>query len=255
MVHIDVLLETFGAWWPDIRADALNAERAGLDGVWLNDHLAGSVQGSTHVLECWTILSALAAEVPRIAVGPLVLNVANRDPGTLGVMAATLQDVSGGRLILGLGAGARAGTSYAIEQEALGHHVSADPERRRAVERTIAVLLQVWSGSAFPAEGFLRPEPAPPIVVAAFGPRMAELAGRVGDGICVPAGPKLAELIAVARRARAQSGRDPEGLLVAATLPSVPQRVEPWVELGVDRLIVYVAPPFGEGVERLAKIR
>jgi alkanesulfonate monooxygenase SsuD/methylene tetrahydromethanopterin reductase-like flavin-dependent oxidoreductase (luciferase family) len=254
-VRIDVLLETFGARWQKIRAGALTAERAGLDGVWLNDHLAGSVQGSTHVLECWTILSALAAEVPRIALGPLVLNIANRDPGTLGVMAATLQHVSGGRLILGLGAGARAGTSYAIEQEALGHPVPGDPERRQAVERTMAVLRQVWSGSVFPAEGFLLPEPAPPIVVAAFGPRMAELAGRVGDGICVPAGPKLAELVAVARRARAQSGRDPEQFLVTASVPSVPQRAEPWVELGVDRLIVYVASPFEEGVERLAKIR
>jgi alkanesulfonate monooxygenase SsuD/methylene tetrahydromethanopterin reductase-like flavin-dependent oxidoreductase (luciferase family) len=137
----------------------------------------------------------------------------------------------------------------------LDHPVPADPERRRAVERTIAVLRQVWSGSVFPAEGFLRPVPAPPIVVAAFGPRMAELAGRVGDGVCVPAGPKLAELIAVARRARAQSGRDPEQFLVTASLPSVPKRAEPWVELGVDRLIVYVASPFEEGVERLAKIR
>jgi alkanesulfonate monooxygenase SsuD/methylene tetrahydromethanopterin reductase-like flavin-dependent oxidoreductase (luciferase family) len=254
-VRIDVLLETFGARWPKIRAGALTAERAGLDGVWLNDHLAGSVQGATDVLECWTILSALAAEVPRIAVGPLVLNIANRDPGTLAVMAATLQHVSGGRLILGLGAGARAGTSYAIEQYALGHRVPDDPERRRAVERTIAVLRQVWSGSVSPAEGFLRPEPAPPIVVAAFGPKMAALAGRVGDGICVPAGPKLAELVAVARKARAQSGGDPEQFLVTASLRSVPQRAEPWVELGVDRLIVYLAPPLERGVEGLAKIR
>jgi alkanesulfonate monooxygenase SsuD/methylene tetrahydromethanopterin reductase-like flavin-dependent oxidoreductase (luciferase family) len=227
----------------------------GLDGVWLNDHLAGSVEGAPDVLECWTILSALAVEVPRIAVGPLVLNIGNRDPGTLGVMAATLQHVSGGRLILGLGAGARAGTSYVIEQEALGHRVLADPERRRTVERTIAVLRHVWSGFVSPAAGFLRPEPVPPIVVAAFGPKMAELAGRVGDGICVPVGANLAELVAIARRARVQSGCDPEQFLVTVSLPSVPQRAQPWVELGVDRLIVYVAPPFEEGVERLATIR
>jgi alkanesulfonate monooxygenase SsuD/methylene tetrahydromethanopterin reductase-like flavin-dependent oxidoreductase (luciferase family) len=254
-VRIDVLLETFGARWPKLLAGAVAAERVGLDGVWLNDHLAGSVQGAPHVLECWTILSALAAEVPRLTVGPLVLNIANRDPGTLGVMASTLQHVSGGRLILGLGAGARAGTSYAIEQDALGHRVPADPERRRAVEDTIAVLRQVWSGSVSRATGFLRPEPAPPIVVAAFGPKMAKLAGRVGDGICVPAGPKLAELVALARRSRAQSGRDPEQFLVTASVGSMPQRAQPWVELGVDRLIAYVPPPFEEGVEWLATIR
>ena len=254
-MRIDVLLETFGSQWPEIHAGASRADRVGLDGVWLNDHLAGSVHGAPHVLECWTILSAIAAEVPRIAVGPLVLNVGNRDPGTLAVMAATLQHVSGGRLILGLGAGARAGTSYAVEQEALGHRVAADPERRRAVERSIAILRQVWSGAVPPAAGFLRPEPAPPIVVAAFGPKMAEVAGRVGDGICVPSGPKLAELVGVARSAHAQSGRDPGQFLVVVSLPSIPQRAQPWAELGVDRLIVYLAPPFEEGVERLAEIR
>ena len=254
-MRIDVLLETFGARWSKILAGAVAAERVGLDGVWLNDHLAGSVQGAPDVLECWTILSALAADVPRITVGPLVLNVGNRDPGTLGVMAATLQHVSGGRLILGLGAGARAGTSYAIEQDAFGPSRacrSGTASNSRAHDHGLASGLV---GSVPPAEGFLRPEPAPPIVVAAFGPKMAELAGRVGDGICVPAGSKLAELVAVARRARVQSGRDPEQFLVTVSLVSVPQRAQSWVELGVDRLIVYVAPPFEEGVERLAEIR
>ncbi len=254
-MRIDVRLETFGVGWPKVLAGAVAVEGAGLDGVWLNDHLAGSVQGEPSVLECWTILSALAAEVPRITVGPLVLNIANRDPGTLGVMAATLQHVSGGRLILGLGAGARAGTTYAIEQVALSHGVAADPERRRAVERTIAALRQVWSGSVSPASGFLRPDPAPPIVVAAFGPKMAELAGRVGDGISVRARSKPVELVAVARRARARSDRDPEQLLVTVSLPSVPQSSQPWVDLGVDRLIVNVSSPFEKGLERLVEMR
>ncbi len=253
-VRVDALLETFGSRWPEIRAGASAAEQVGLDGVWLNDHLAGSVHGAPHVLECWTILSAIAAEVPRIAIGPLVLNVGNRDPGTLAVMAATLQHVSGGRLVLGLGAGAPAGTSYATEQVALGHRVPADPVRRRDVERTIAILREVWSGAVPPAAGFLRPEPVPPIVVAGFGPKMAALAGRVGDGICIPAGPGLTELVAVARRARAQSGHDPEQFLVAVSLPSIPPSAQPWLELGVDRLIVYLAPPFERGVEQLAQI-
>src|SRR6516225_7994775 len=139
-MRVDLLLETFGTRWPELREGALAAERAGFDGVWLNDHLAGSVEGARHVLECWTSLSALAAVVPRIAVGPLVLNGANRDPGTLAVMAATLQEVSGGRLLLGLGAGARAGTPYASEQAALGRPVLSDPDRRVLVERTITVL-------------------------------------------------------------------------------------------------------------------
>ena len=219
-MHVDLLLETFGSRWSELRDAALAAEQAGVDGVWLNDHLAGSVEGAADVLECWTALSALAAAVPRIAVGPLVLNVANRDPGTLAVMAATLQEVSGGRLFLGLGAGARRGTPYAKEQEALGRPARNDPERRRAVERTITILHQVWSGAVPPATGFLLPAPVPPIVVAAFGPKMAEIAGQAANGICVPLGSSTAELVSVARRAHARSGRDPERLLVVATLAS-----------------------------------
>ncbi|HVA86885.1 MAG TPA: hypothetical protein VNF73_11300, partial [Candidatus Saccharimonadales bacterium] len=72
--------------------------------------------------------------------------------------------------------------------------------------------------------------------------------------ICVPTGPRLAELIAVARQARARSGRDPEEMLVTATVPSIPDRAQPWVGLGVDRLIVYVGPPFDQGVTRLGEI-
>lgn len=174
-----------------------------------------------------------------------------RDPGTLAVVAATLQDVSGGRPILLLGAGAGAGTAYAIEQEALGRGALAAAERRREVERTIAMVRQVWSGVVPPAARFLRPDPAPPILVGAFGPRMADLTGRVGDGICVPAASTPAELVATARRAYALSGRDPGQFPVSVSFSSMPKSAQPWVELGVDRLIVYVARPFGEGVAQL----
>src|SRR5689334_6332264 len=110
---IDVLIDTFEGHWNEVREGAIAAEQAGLAGVWLNDHLAGSVEGASRVLECWTTLTALAATVPRITVGSLVLNVANRDAGTLAVMAATLQEVSTGRLLLGLGAGAHRDSPYA----------------------------------------------------------------------------------------------------------------------------------------------
>jgi alkanesulfonate monooxygenase SsuD/methylene tetrahydromethanopterin reductase-like flavin-dependent oxidoreductase (luciferase family) len=251
-MDVDVLLDGFGTRWTDVRDAAQAAEAAGLDGVWLNDHLSGMVQGATHVLECWTVLSALASTVPRVVLGPLVLNVANRDAGTLAVMAATLQEVSGGRLVLGIGAGGRSGTVYGLEQEALGHSVASDPERRRAVERTVETLRQVWSGGATGKAGFLTPTPLPPILIAALGPKMAELAGRIGDGICVRAGAKLPELATIAREAHERAGRDPHQFLLVASLGSVPEQTRQWAELDVDRLIVYVAPPFADGIRRLA---
>src|SRR4051812_39794906 len=130
VVLIDLLFDPFGACWNDVRAGAIAAEAAGFDGIWLYDHLAGSVHRERTVVECWTALTAIAAVVPRVAIGPMVLNVANRDPGTLAVMAATLQDVSGGRLLLGLGAGGSRHTPYANEQYALGRTVAGDDARR-----------------------------------------------------------------------------------------------------------------------------
>jgi alkanesulfonate monooxygenase SsuD/methylene tetrahydromethanopterin reductase-like flavin-dependent oxidoreductase (luciferase family) len=109
-VQVDLLFDPFGGRWEDLRAATVVAKDAGFDGVWLYDHLAGSAHRASHVLECWTVLSALAAAVPQLAIGSLVLNVANRDAGTLAVMAATLQEVSGGRLLLGIGAGGGART-------------------------------------------------------------------------------------------------------------------------------------------------
>ena len=152
---------------------------------------------STAGLGCssrWTTLTAMAAVVPRIAIGPMVLNVANRPAGTLGVMAATLQEVSEGRLLLGLGAGGGRSTPYAAEQVAFDRPVPGDIARRAAVESTVTTLRAVWSGSVGGVAGFLQPNPAPPIIVGGFGAKVAELAGRVADGINLPDGPRLAHL-------------------------------------------------------------
>jgi alkanesulfonate monooxygenase SsuD/methylene tetrahydromethanopterin reductase-like flavin-dependent oxidoreductase (luciferase family) len=249
-VLVDVLFDPFAATWSDARAGAIAAEAAGFDGVWLYDHLAGSVHGERRVLECWTTLTGIAASVPRITVGPLVLNVANRDPAMLAVMAATLQEVSGGRLLLGLGAGGGRDTPYAAEQEALGRRVPGAAARRQMVEDAVGRLRSVWSGTVGGVSGFLRPEPPPPIVIGGFGPKMAALAGRVGDGMNVPAGPQLPGLIAVARDAYAASGRDPAAFLVTTSARPSRREHERLAELGVGRVIVYVHAPYVEGVAR-----
>jgi alkanesulfonate monooxygenase SsuD/methylene tetrahydromethanopterin reductase-like flavin-dependent oxidoreductase (luciferase family) len=244
-VKVDVLLDPFGANIDDVLGAATAAEEAGLDGVWTYDHLAGSVHRKPRVLECWTVLTAIAATVPRVDIGPLVLNVANRHPGVLAVMAATLQEVSRGRLLLGLGAGGGVDLPYAAEQTALGRTVAPDAARRRQVDDAITMLRAVWSGATGGTGGFLRPEPAPPIVIGAFGPKMAAVAGRAGDGINSPSGPGFAALVAVARTARAEAGRADEPFLVTTSAslgrPLDRERLE---AAGVDRVILYAPWPY-----------
>jgi alkanesulfonate monooxygenase SsuD/methylene tetrahydromethanopterin reductase-like flavin-dependent oxidoreductase (luciferase family) len=244
-VKIDVLVDPFGARWSDVQKLARAAEDGGFDGLWTWDHLAGSVHRADRVLESWTLLSAIASGTERIAIGPMVLNVANRDPGTLAVMAATFQEISAGRLLLGIGAGGGAGTPYASEQRALGRDVPPDAVRRRHLAAAIETLRQVWSGRFGEASGFLVPEIVPPIIVGAFGPRMAELAGRLADGINTPVGPGLARLVGVARDARAEAGRDASSFIVTASdgfddryLRAGSPAREHLEGLGVDRLVL-----------------
>jgi alkanesulfonate monooxygenase SsuD/methylene tetrahydromethanopterin reductase-like flavin-dependent oxidoreductase (luciferase family) len=251
-MHIDLLFDPFGARWDDVRAGAVAAEGAGFDGVWLNDHLAGSVHGETRVLECWTTLTAIAAVVPRIAIGPMVLNVANRDAGTLAVMAATLQEVSGGRLLLGLGAGGGRDVPYAQEQYALGRQVPSDGTRRANVEAAIATLREVWSGTSNGVSGFLRPDPPVPVIVAGFGPKMAELAGRLADGITVRDGPLLPSLLRVAREAQEAAGREQNRFIVTASSAGRARDQARLADLGVDRAVVFVRPPYVDTIERVS---
>ena len=253
-MKVDLLFDPFGATWPEVRDAAEGAEAAGFDGVWVYDHLAGSVHGQRRVLEAWTTLTAIAAIVPRLAVGPMVLNVANRDPGTLAVMAATLQEVSGGRLLLGLGAGGGWDTPYAAEQRALGRAVPGDRQRRGAVEAAVATLRAVWSGTVDGVGGFLRPDPAPPIVIGGFGPKMAELGGRVADGVNLPGGPGVGRLLDVARTARAAAGCDPATLLVTLSSSLSPRTLERAADLGADRLVTFVGPPLVDQVRSLAHL-
>jgi alkanesulfonate monooxygenase SsuD/methylene tetrahydromethanopterin reductase-like flavin-dependent oxidoreductase (luciferase family) len=250
-MHIDLLFDPFGATWSGVREAARAAEGEGFDGVWLYDHLAGSVHGESRVLESWTTLTAIAATVPRIAIGPMVLNVANRPAGTLAVMAATLQEVSEGRLLLGLGAGGGRGTPYAAEQRAFDRPVPGDGARRAAVEAAIGTLRSVWSGSVGGVGGFLRPDPPPPIIIGGFGPRMAELAGRVADGVNFPGGAGLSSLLETARAAVAAAGRHPSAFVVTVSSDLRPKTLERLEGLGVDRVVAFVGAPSADQVRRM----
>ena len=96
------------ARWPDLRALALRAEELGFDSIWYGDHLLYRRPGDDRARgpwEAWTMLAGLAAVTSRITLGPLVAATAFHAPAMLAKMAATVDEISGGRLVLGLGAG------------------------------------------------------------------------------------------------------------------------------------------------------
>jgi alkanesulfonate monooxygenase SsuD/methylene tetrahydromethanopterin reductase-like flavin-dependent oxidoreductase (luciferase family) len=106
-VGVQLPEDEYVARWPELRDMAVTAEEIGLDSIWLGDHLVYREPGKEPKgpWECLTLLSSLAAVTERVELGPLVLAAGFRNPAVTAKMAETIDEISGGRLILGLGAG------------------------------------------------------------------------------------------------------------------------------------------------------
>ena len=167
--------------WPEYLAMARTAEDVGFDTLWLGDHLLyryadGSARGPWEV---WTMLSALAASTSRIRLGPLVAATAFHAPPMLAKLAATVDEISGGRLILGLGAGWNA-TEFAAFGFPFDYRISRFEEAFTIIRTLLREGKIDFDGRFFQARDCeLLPRPSrpggPPLMVGSVGPRMLEI--------------------------------------------------------------------------------
>jgi alkanesulfonate monooxygenase SsuD/methylene tetrahydromethanopterin reductase-like flavin-dependent oxidoreductase (luciferase family) len=188
-VLIDVQFSAAHNSWPVLRDTVLQAEADGFDTTWVFDHFDGSTLGGDHpVLECFTLLGALAAATTRIGLGSMVANVANRHPSLLAHAALSVQRVSNGRLHLGIGGGTAPGSPWAAEHERRG--IPLQPKvalRQAAVADAISVI---------------RTAVDVPIIVGVNSVSMATIAGRLADGVNVKLDhPRAGEFVDAARAA------------------------------------------------------
>ena len=164
-------------------ADAKRAEDSGFDFVSSNDH-PGAADPN---FETWTMLTWMAARTSRIKVASRVLGVPYRSPAIVAKMAESLDRLSDGRLILGLGGG-----SSDDEFRAFGLNVPSPREKVEALEEAIHVTRGLWSGPSFSYNGqhyrteAAKLEPKPrhriPIWLGSYGPRALAVTGRAADG-------------------------------------------------------------------------
>jgi alkanesulfonate monooxygenase SsuD/methylene tetrahydromethanopterin reductase-like flavin-dependent oxidoreductase (luciferase family) len=209
------------ATWADLLAFAQRAEALGFDSLWVPDHLLLKWQEQTRgIWECWSLLAAMAAATSRVELGPLVTCAAFRSPALLAKMADTVDAISGGRLILGLGAGWNG-----LEYRAFGVPGDHRVDRFEEALQIIAPLLRTgrvdFAGQYYQARGAeLRPRGqrpgGPPILIGAKGPRMLRLAATYAD-LWNAEGPlhrpnEFAPLRAAGDNACAEVGRDPTTL-------------------------------------------
>ena len=205
--------------WPEYLAMARAAEEVGLDSIWLGDHLLyrGDGREERGPLEVWTLLSALAAVTTRVRLGPLVACASFHPPGLIAKMAATVDDVSGGRLVLGLGAGWNE-TEYRAFGLPYDHRVSRFEESFEIVRRLVAGERVTLEGRYWSADDLVLmppPERRIPLMIGSNGERMLSIAlphvdwwntwyagyGNTPDG--------FAELNACISAAAERAGRDP----------------------------------------------
>jgi probable F420-dependent oxidoreductase len=173
--------------YAEIRAVALATEAAGFDSVWVYDHLLFRFpdQPTAGIWEVWTLLAALAEATSRVQLGTLVMCVPFRHPAVLAKMADTVDEVSDGRLILGLGAG-----WHKPEFDAFGASFDHKAARFDEALQIIVPLLREgqidFSGAYYSAPSCeLRPRGpsarGPEILIAAAKPRMLRLTARYAD--------------------------------------------------------------------------
>lgn len=205
--------------YQELKALALAAENAGVDTVWIYDHLLYHFEGKEPqgVWEGWTIWSALAEATNRVELGALVLCTAFRNPAVLAKMAVTLDEVSGGRVILGIGAG-----WHKPEFDAFGLNCSNKVDQFEEAVSIIAPLVREgqvdFQGAYHQARNCLivpKPSRQIPILIAGKQPRMLGLVAKWADSYNTAwhgHADSAMERLSVVRHACEEHGRDPATL-------------------------------------------
>jgi F420-dependent oxidoreductase-like protein len=237
----------FSAWpgsatpWADLLDECQHVERSGWDGIWVADHFMPNSENNTApVQEAWTLLAGLAALVPRLRVGTLVTGNTYRNPAVLAKQAAQVDIISGGRLVLGIGAGWQQN-----EHDAYGIPFYTPGGRLRRLEEAVQVIRSLFENEHTDFDGKhykvrnapLAPKPVQarlPILVGGGGEKVTmRIAAQYADEWNTWGPPALiAQKVKVLEAHCERLGRDPktirrsaQAMVTISNDPAVLERV------------------------------
>ena len=214
----------FGFSYADVVGIAHEAEGAGFRALWVSDHLMlGPDAVATDCLEAWTLLAALAVDTKTIRIGPMVTSQSYRNPALLAKMAAGVDQISGGRLEFGVGAGWKE-----VEYKAYGYEYPDDPTRVTQLVETLEICTRLWKetkatyrGKHYRIENAVSsPKPLQnplPIWIGGTKPRLMRIAAKYAYAFNMSnpgqaPEPRIAELSKALPEACKAVGRDPTTL-------------------------------------------
>ena len=214
----------FGFSYADILGIAREAETAGFRALWVSDHLfLGADAVATDCLEAWTLLAALAVDTKKIRIGPMVTAQSYRNPALLAKIAAGVDQMSGGRLEFGVGAGWKE-----VEYKAYGYEFPDAPTRVTQLVETLEICTRLWReqratyhGKHYRIDDAVsspKPKQDPlPIWIGGTKPRVMRIAAKFAQWFNMSnpgqaAEPRIAELNTALPKACKAVGRDPSTL-------------------------------------------
>jgi F420-dependent oxidoreductase-like protein len=213
--------------WDAVFEIATHCEQTGWDGVYFADHFmpnSGSLAAPDgDVLECWSVIAALAAVVPRMHLAPLVTSVTYRHPAVLANIAAAVDQVSGGRLTLGIGAGWQENehAAYGLDLGTLRERMDRFDEAVQVLSSLLSQPRTTFAGRYYKLQD-APCQPAPvqrplPLLIGGGGERRTiPLAARYADHWNTWTTPKqLAHKVSVLRAECDKLGRDPNEIHVS----------------------------------------
>lgn len=223
MTRLAVQIEPqWGFAYPDLAAIAATAERNGWDALWVSDHLLWDADATDrNCYEAWTLLAALAPATSTLRLGTLVTCNSYRHPSLLAKMAAGIDDISGGRVEFGIGAGWKD-----VEYAAYGYDFPPIGTRQDQMAEAIELSRLLWTedradfdGAHYSLRGAVcapKPVQAPmPVWIGGHGDRLLRVVAELGDGWNMVFGRTLDQLRdrhAVLDRHCDDLGRDPASL-------------------------------------------